>query len=473
MPAVDARSRVSSSSTPPTWPTQVLEPRTPCSPGRRAGRRRRHHQPAGDHDRVGPGDGRADRPRRSAGRTCARSASASTAKAEHGWRSRRTSRSRRSPGCSPTADGLAGRDLCFGTVDSWIAWTLSGGARCTSPIRRTRARHRPAARRRHRTGTTTCSTLLAHAPIAMLPDVVDSVGVVGEATALPGAPPIAGIARRPAGVARRPGLRRARPGQDHVRHRRHARPVHRRRTRPASAGAPQHGTFPIVAVVASTASCTWGVEAIMLSAGTNVEWLRDDLGLIATSAAEPRRRRRGATTPTASCTCPALLGLGTPHWDYGARGTLLGITRGTEPAARRARRARGHRPSRRRPASRRPRPTPASTSRRVRIDGGMSANPTFVQALADAAGRPIEVSPVAEVDDDRRGVLAGLATGVWTDLDARRPTGGRRWSSSRQGSSTGPNGRKLCREPRHGFLNYRPWTSRMAKMLSLVKGRTS
>jgi glycerol kinase len=53
----------------------------------------------------------------------------------------------------------------------------------------------------------------------------------------------------------------------------------------------------------------------------------------------------------------------------------------------------------------------------LRVDGGMSANPTFVQALADASGKPVEVSPVVEATTLGAGLLAGLATGVWSGLD--------------------------------------------------------
>jgi glycerol kinase len=54
----------------------------------------------------------------------------------------------------------------------------------------------------------------------------------------------------------------------------------------------------------------------------------------------------------------------------------------------------------------------------LRIDGGMSDNPTFVQALADAAGKPVEVSPVVEATTLGAAYLAGVATGVWSDLAA-------------------------------------------------------
>jgi glycerol kinase len=53
----------------------------------------------------------------------------------------------------------------------------------------------------------------------------------------------------------------------------------------------------------------------------------------------------------------------------------------------------------------------------LRIDGGMSDNPVFVQALADACGRPIEISPVLEATTLGAAYLAGLAVGVWRDED--------------------------------------------------------
>ena len=52
----------------------------------------------------------------------------------------------------------------------------------------------------------------------------------------------------------------------------------------------------------------------------------------------------------------------------------------------------------------------------VRVDGGMSRNPTFVQAFADAADRPIEVSPVAESTTIGAAFMAGLGVGIWNDL---------------------------------------------------------
>src|SRR5690606_30733964 len=86
----------------------------------------------------------------------------------------------------------------------------------------------------------------------------------------------------------------------------------------------ERGCFPIV-TWRRDGELAWGAEAVMLSAGTNVEWLRDDLGVIAT-AAESHDVAAACDHTDGVVYVPALLGLGTPHWDYGARGTLLGLT---------------------------------------------------------------------------------------------------------------------------------------------------
>ena len=68
-------------------------------------------------------------------------------------------------------------------------------------------------------------------------------------------------------------------------------------------------------------------------------------------------------------------------------------------------------------SSRRRKPTPASSIGDLRIDGGMSANATFVQALADATQRAVEVSPVREATTLGAAFAAGAALGIWTDDD--------------------------------------------------------
>jgi glycerol kinase len=154
----------------------------------------------------------------------------------------------------------------------------------------------------------------------------------------------------------------------------------------------------------------------MLAAGTNVEWLKEDLGILASSD-ESHDVAQQCSDSGGVVFVPALLGLGTPQWDFGARGTVLGLTRGSgrPELVRAVLEGIAHSGADLVEAAE------ADAGRTIdvlRIDGGMSRNPTFVQALADAAGKPVEVSPVKEATTLGAGFLAGLAVGIWPDLAA-------------------------------------------------------
>jgi glycerol kinase len=151
----------------------------------------------------------------------------------------------------------------------------------------------------------------------------------------------------------------------------------------------------------------------MLSAGSCVEWLRDDLAIIETAEA--------SAAVAADCEdtgdvwfVPALLGLGAPVWDFGARGTFLGITRGTgrPEMVRAVLEGVADRGADLLYAAETDSGLPIET---LRVDGGMSANDVFVQALADSCGRPIEISPVLEATTLGAAYLAGMAVGIWAD----------------------------------------------------------
>jgi glycerol kinase len=153
----------------------------------------------------------------------------------------------------------------------------------------------------------------------------------------------------------------------------------------------------------------------MLSAGTAVEWLRDDLGIISTAAESHDVASQCADTGGVVFV-PALLGLGTPDWDYGARGTLLGVTRGTgrPEVVRAVLEGVAQRGADLVDAAEADAGLSVPT---LRVDGGMSANPTFVQAVANATQRPVEVSPVVEATALGAAYLAGLAIGTWSGWD--------------------------------------------------------
>jgi glycerol kinase len=308
------------------------------------------------------------------------------------------------------ADPDRRRDLCVGTVDTWIAWHLAGGALHVTDLSNAAV-----------TGLVLTDGSdwddkvldVLRIPRAALPRVVDSSGVLGTATALDGSPPIAALAgdQQASLVGQgcvRPGLAKITFGTGGMLD------VCVGTDRPSFDRQGGHGTFPIVAWRRGDET-VWGVEAVMLAAGTNVEWLRDDLAVIE-SAEQSHEVAAACETSEGVVYVPALLGLGTPRWDYGARGTLLGITRGTgrpqlvravlEGVAQRGADL----------VDAAEEDTGFSLGH-LRIDGGMSRNPTFVQAMADAIQRPVEVSPEREATTLGAGFLAGLAVGAWASWD--------------------------------------------------------
>ena len=298
--------------------------------------------------------------------------------------------------------------MCFGTVDTWVAWTLSNGE-----LHVTDSSNAGVTALLHGDGSTWNDTVLGalNIPRAVLPEIVDSSGVVGAATALPGAPPIAGMAgdQQASLVGQgctQPGLTKITFGTGGMLDQ-CVGPA-----RPAFDARGPAGCFPIIAWRRDGA-VTWGIEAVMLSAGTAVEWLRDDLGLIGSSAE--------SDAVAAACDdtgdvwfVPALLGLGTPAWDFGARGTLIGLTRGSgrPEVVRAVLEGVAHRGADLVEAAEEDGGHPIAS---LRVDGGMTANATFVQALADATQRPVEVSPVLEATTLGAAYLAGLAVGTWQD----------------------------------------------------------
>jgi glycerol kinase len=108
--------------------------------------------------------------------------------------------------------------------------------------------------------------------------------------------------------------------------------------------------------------------------------------------------------------------MGTPVWDFGARGALVGLTRGSgrPELVRAVLEGVAHRGADLVEAAEVDSGYPIGA---LRIDGGMSDNEVFVTALADAIGRPVEISPVLEATTLGAGLLAGLAIGTYASPD--------------------------------------------------------
>jgi glycerol kinase len=300
-------------------------------------------------------------------------------------------------------------DLRLGTVDSWIVWNLTGGDR-----------HLTDATNAGVTGLMNPSTTgwrpdtLAALGIeaTWLPEIVDSSGHLGTATALGGLPIAAVVGDQQASLVgqscTRPGLAKATFGTGGMLD------VCLGAQAPTGAVRTEHGCFPIVAW-RMAGSVTWGREAIMLAAGTAVDWLVEDLGILG-RAADSEAVASECDDTGGVVMVPALLGFGTPHWDFGARGAVFGLTRGSgrPHLVRAVLEGVAHSGADLLDA------TESDTGLRIqalRVDGGMTANSVFVQALADACDRPIEVSRELEATTLGAGYLAGLATGLWADLD--------------------------------------------------------
>lgn len=308
------------------------------------------------------------------------------------------------------ADPDRRRDLCFGTVDTWVAWTISGGR-----VHATDLSNAGVTGLLHRDGSGWNHDVLdaLRIPRSAMPRLVDSCGFVGAADELDGAPPItAMVGDQQASLVgqgcTRPGLAKITFGTGGMLD------LCVGGERPAADRLGPHGTFPIVAW-SRDGSITWGVEAVMLTAGQAVEWLRDDLAVI--SAAAESAEVAGSCDDTGDCWfVPALGGLGAPWWDFGARATFVGITGATSKAqlVRAVLEGVAHRGADLVEAAE---ADSGLTVGRIRIDGGMSANPVFVQALADAMQRPVEVSPQAEATTLGAGLLANLAVGGWHGTD--------------------------------------------------------
>jgi glycerol kinase len=295
-------------------------------------------------------------------------------------------------------------DLCFGTLDTWIAWQLSEGRlHVTDP-----------------SNAALTGMLLPDAsdwddevlkalriPRSALPQIVDSSGVVGYASALPGTPPIAAlIGDQQASLVGQGGFRRlvakATFGTAGIID------ICVGDQRPSFERRGSRGTFPIVAW-RREGSLAWGVEGVMLAAGAVLDYLAAEVGLFAHAA---QSEQLAAKDSGGVFFVPAVSGMATPEWDLGARGVVVGLRPSTtkEEIIRAAIEGLAHTAADILEAVE----TDAGrAAQALRVDGGMSQNTTFIRLLADAIGRPVEVSCQVEATTLGAGFLAGLAVGTW------------------------------------------------------------
>ena len=215
-------------------------------------------------------------------------------------------------------------ELCFGTVDSWLLWQLTGGrVHATDPSNASR---------------TLCYDIHALAwdeglcrilgvPMALLPEVKPSAGVFGETAAgpLPAGIPVTGIAGDQQAAlfgqaCVEPGMAKNTYGTG----------CFALLNTGPRAVASAEGLLTTVAWTVEGATA-YALEGAVFIAGAAVQWLRDGLGIIK-QAAETEALARSVADTGGVYLVPAFVGLGAPYWDPYARGTLVGITRGTTRA---------------------------------------------------------------------------------------------------------------------------------------------
>ncbi|MYE60441.1 MAG: glycerol kinase [Alphaproteobacteria bacterium] len=306
------------------------------------------------------------------------------------------------------------RDLAFGTVDSFLAWRLTGGRVHATDA--TNASRTSLFDIRERAWSPDLLELF-RVPEAVLPEVRGNADGFGVTDILGPPVPIAGMAGDQQAATLGQGCLEAgdikstygtgcfllaHTGEEPV--------------------ASRHRLLTTVALELGGRT-TYALEGAVFVAGAAVQWLRDGLGVIA-DAAETEALARNAGE-SGVVMVPAFVGLGAPWWDAEARGALFGLTRDTGPAelARAALEAAAHQTADLLDAAAADGLEPAL----LRIDGAMSANDWFAQRLADVAGLAVERPAVTETTAWGAAVLAGLGAGVFSDPREAARTPGRRF----------------------------------------------
>ena len=314
----------------------------------------------------------------------------------------------------PSLRGRAERgELAAGTIDSWLIWHLTGGeVHATDPTNASRTQLFDIEALAW--SDELCE--LFHIPRSLLPEVRPSSGDFGRTReSLFGRPiPVAGVAGDQQAALFGQGCWAR--GDAKCTYGTGAFLLLNTGTqRPARGG----GLLTTIACNES-GGAAYALEAAIFIAGAAVQWLRDELGIIA-AAAETEPLARGIESTNGVYFVPALVGLGAPHWEPRARGAILGITRGTNRAhlARAALEAMAY------SAHDVLESMIASVgagsdlgTRPLRVDGGATANDWLMQFQADLLGQEVERPDMVDTTALGAAGLAGLATGLWPDPGA-------------------------------------------------------
>jgi len=175
---------------------------------------------------------------------------------------------------------------------------------------------------------------------------------------------------------------------------------------------PGEGLLTTVAWGIGDGEVDYALEAAVFVTGAAVQWLRDGLGIIS-DAAESEALAASLESNDDVYFVPALTGLGSPHWDPYARGTIVGLTRGTGRAhlARAALESIAYQTV---DAVRAQEAASGESVPALKADGGAVANAWLMQFQADVLGAPVIVPEISETTALGAAYLAGIATGLWS-----------------------------------------------------------
>jgi glycerol kinase len=315
--------------------------------------------------------------------------------------------------------------LAFGTVDTWLIWKLTEGRVHATDVSNA---SRTMLFNIHTRDWDSELFQLFRIPRSMMPEVRSSSGILAEASA----PELKGISI--AGIAGdqqaalfgqrcdRPGLTKNTYGTGCFM---------LQNTGPRAVPSSNRLVTTIAWKIGDVTE--YALEGSVFVGGAVVQWLRDGLGVIKQSV-DVEALANSVTDNGGVYFVPAFVGLGAPHWDSYARGSIFGLTRGSTAGhiARAAIESIAYQVADLLDAMRK---DSGADVRELRVDGGAAANDALMQFQADILGVPVVRPPVTETTALGAAYLAGLAVGFWNrNLEAVGTGKGRRFDPSMSAS---------------------------------------
>ncbi|MCK8483225.1 glycerol kinase GlpK [Aliiroseovarius sp. S2029] len=296
-------------------------------------------------------------------------------------------------------------ELAFGTVDTFLIWRLTGGARHVTDATNA-ARTMLYDIKSGAWDEDICDLL--NIPMSLLPEVLDCAADYGTTDLLGGQVPIMGVAgdQQAATIGQAcftPGMMKSTYGTGCF-------------ALLNTGDEPVASSNRLLTTIAYQlgGKTTYALEGSIFIAGAAVQWLRDGLGLIS-DAAQTGELAASADPEQEVILVPAFTGLGAPYWDADCRGAVFGLTRGSGPKefARAALESVGFQTRDLLDAMQADMGAQAKTV--LRVDGGMAASDWTMQFLADITGAPVDRPTVLETTALGAAWLAGMQAGIYPD----------------------------------------------------------